>query len=101
MTLGEIKMYPAKYDDMQVTLHPKVTAADELYVEYNYVGFLGYRVNIFLWHGRKLIGIIHPDKKGNFVLKPTNQPKELEPETRMYRFWLWLYKNIPIWLENL
>jgi len=75
---------------------------DKVDVEYCYSGFLGYRLNIFLWHGKTLLGVVYQNEKGEFVLRPgLKNPDEKKPETKLLKFWFWLQRNVPRFLENL
>jgi hypothetical protein len=77
---------------------PKI---ESIKFEYCYSGFLGYRLVIFVWYKNTLLGTLVPNDKGEWVLRPgTTPPKKLQPNMAL-RFWEWLQKNIPAWLEQL
>ena len=69
--------------------------------EYCYSGFLGYRLMIFVWDKNTLLGTLVPNDTGGWVFRKGSVPsKEFEPNIAI-RFWEWLQKNIPTWLEQL
>lgn len=101
LTIGELKKFDEQHNNVEVVILPKVPAGDKIDIEYCYSGFLGQRVTIFLWHGKRLMGTIVENSKGELVLKAQEQPKTKIVENKASKIWSWLYRNIPNMFENL
>jgi len=101
LTIGELKKFDEKYNGVEVVILPKVPTDDKIDIEYCYSGFLGRRVTIFLWQGKRLMGTIVENPNGELVLRAQEQPKMKVVENKALKIWSWLYRNIPNMFENL
>lgn len=102
MTIGQLKKFDPKYDNVEVEILPKVLPTDKIEIEYCYSGFLGQRVTIFVWNGKTLLGSISENKDGMLTLKVLgHNPKGPQMETFASKAWNWLYRNVPRLFENL